>query len=67
VFAFAAAYGAEWITLFDGTSTAAFTTPGGRAFPSECWRIEQGSLVPRANNDVACRSLDRREVSQFRA
>ncbi len=43
------ALGAEpgpWMALFDGQSTAGWRTPGGRAFPAECWRVEDGALKP---------------------
>jgi hypothetical protein len=35
-----------WIMLFDGQSTARWHTPSGRAFPAECWRVEDGALKP---------------------
>lgn len=35
-----------WISLFDGQSTASWHTPSGRAFPAECWRVEDGALKP---------------------
>lgn len=42
----AAAEPGGWVALFDGVSTAGWRTPGGRAFPAECWRVEEGALKP---------------------
>ena len=36
--------GAGWRSLFDGQTTAGWREVTGKAFPSECWRVEKGCL-----------------------
>lgn len=39
---------AGWVTLFDGTSTAAFRAYGSAEFPTAGWVVEDGALVHKA-------------------
>jgi hypothetical protein len=45
----------EWVTLFDGSSTAALRGYGIETFPEGVWYVENGALV--ANPDTANRDL----------
>jgi len=46
----------EWVSLFDGKSTAEWLEVTGRPFPSECWAVEDGCLKafpgPHGNKDI---------------
>ncbi|MBI2687299.1 MAG: DUF1080 domain-containing protein [Acidobacteria bacterium] len=34
----------DWVSLFDGNSTAGWMPVAGDSFPTDCWRVEDGCL-----------------------